>query len=307
MLTQFFLGQEIQGQGHGDERGSTRQIAELTELLQLERAQFRRPDLATRDPARRRSPTADARTRPGQRSSPASARAWRSARTPRSPASATDLANPKSSPTRPMRRWRCSTSSWRPSGRRSARSKQALEASETHATPRARTQIADLGRRLNLALAQRVQDLSRYRSDFFGRLRADPRRPRRRARRRRPLRVPVRSAVRAPARPRSRTQAAARLASSADAIKQLETEIPADVNWVLRIDGHTDKPPDQHPRVPSNWELLGGARDLGGQVSRRRRASPPGTSSARRLRRIRPDRYRRHRRGLRPQPPHRVR
>src|SRR5690606_2047601 len=47
---------------------------------------------------------------------------------------------------------------------------QALEASETRETE-SRTQVADLGRRLNLALAQRVQDLSRYRSDFFGRLR----------------------------------------------------------------------------------------------------------------------------------------
>jgi chemotaxis protein MotB len=32
-------------------------------------------------------------------------------------------------------------------------------------------QIVDLGRRLNSALAQRVQELSRYRSEFFGRLR----------------------------------------------------------------------------------------------------------------------------------------
>src|SRR5207342_525360 len=47
---------------------------------------------------------------------------------------------------------------------------QALEASETRDTE-SRTQIADLGKRLNLALAQRVQDLSRYRSDFFGKLR----------------------------------------------------------------------------------------------------------------------------------------
>jgi chemotaxis protein MotB len=31
--------------------------------------------------------------------------------------------------------------------------------------------IADLGQRLNVAMAQRVQELSRYRSDFFGRLR----------------------------------------------------------------------------------------------------------------------------------------
>ena len=42
----------------------------------------------------------------------------------------------------------------------------ALNASESRDT-QSRTQIADLGRRLNVALAQRVQDLARYRSDFF--------------------------------------------------------------------------------------------------------------------------------------------
>jgi chemotaxis protein MotB len=46
----------------------------------------------------------------------------------------------------------------------------ALDASESRDAD-SKTAINDLGRRLNLALAQRVQDLSRYRSDFFGRLR----------------------------------------------------------------------------------------------------------------------------------------
>jgi chemotaxis protein MotB len=41
----------------------------------------------------------------------------------------------------------------------------------------------------------------------------------------------------------------------ADAILQLETEIPPDVNWVLRIDGHTDKRPINTAQFPSNWEL----------------------------------------------------
>ncbi len=47
---------------------------------------------------------------------------------------------------------------------------EALNASEVKAAE-SKTQVADLGRRLNVALAQRVQDLGRYRSDFFGRLR----------------------------------------------------------------------------------------------------------------------------------------
>ena len=47
----------------------------------------------------------------------------------------------------------------------------ALNASETR-DKESQNRIADLGQRLNVALAQRVQELSRYRSEFFGRLRA---------------------------------------------------------------------------------------------------------------------------------------
>ena len=48
---------------------------------------------------------------------------------------------------------------------------EALDASEKR-DKESQTRIADLGQRLNVALAQRVQELSRYRSEFFGRLRA---------------------------------------------------------------------------------------------------------------------------------------
>src|SRR6516165_4686097 len=47
---------------------------------------------------------------------------------------------------------------------------EALDASEKR-DKESQSRIADLGQRLNVALAQRVQELSRYRSDFFGRLR----------------------------------------------------------------------------------------------------------------------------------------
>jgi chemotaxis protein MotB len=45
------------------------------------------------------------------------------------------------------------------------------------------------------------------------------------------------------------------IASLADAILELETEIPSDIPWVLRIDGHTDRRPISTPQFPSNWEL----------------------------------------------------
>ncbi len=130
---------------------------------------------------------------------------------------------------------------------------QALEASESRDTD-SRTQIADLGRRLNLALAQRVQDLSRYRSDFFGRLRevlAD----------RTDVRIVgdrfvFQSEVLFTAGQASiSAQGAAEISKLAEAILQLESEIPPEINWVLRIDGHTDRRPISTARFPSNWEL----------------------------------------------------
>ena len=130
---------------------------------------------------------------------------------------------------------------------------QALEASEARETE-SRTQIADLGRRLNTALVQRVQDLSRYRSDFFGRLReilegrADVRVV--------GDRFVFQSEVLFDAGlAQISAEGVPQLESLAQAILQLETEIPEDVNWVLRIDGHTDRRPIATAQFPSNWEL----------------------------------------------------
>ncbi|SCW85566.1 peptidoglycan -binding protein [Ancylobacter rudongensis] len=116
------------------------------------------------------------------------------------------------------------------------------------------SRLADLGRRLNVALAQRVQELTRYRSDFFGRLRAilgD--RP--------DVRVVGDRFVfqseiffdRAAA--QLRDDALPALDKLATALIELEKQIPADLPWVLRVDGHTDDRPISTPLYPSNWEL----------------------------------------------------
>ncbi|WDR04905.1 peptidoglycan -binding protein [Devosia rhodophyticola] len=129
----------------------------------------------------------------------------------------------------------------------------ALEASENR-DAESRTQIADLGKRLNVALAQRVQDLTRYRSDFFGRLRqilegrADVRVVGDRF-------VFQSEVLFAPGQASISDAGTPDLDALADAILQLETEIPTDINWVLRIDGHTDKRPISNAQFPSNWEL----------------------------------------------------
>jgi len=130
---------------------------------------------------------------------------------------------------------------------------QALDASETKATD-SKTQIADLGRRLNLALAQRVQDLSQYRSDFFGRLRQI-------LQGRADIQVVgdrfvFQSEVLFPPGDATVSDAGKQaLDKLAQAVSELQGEIPADINWVLRIDGHTDKRPINTPEFPSNWEL----------------------------------------------------
>src|ERR1043165_2348436 len=129
----------------------------------------------------------------------------------------------------------------------------ALEASESK-DKESQARIADLGQRLNLALAQRVQEHSRFRSEFFGRLRAilgD--RP--------DIRVVgdrfvFQSEVffdpgQAVLQPGGRAE----LDKLAAALVELEKQIPKDLAWVLRVDGHTDVRPIASSTFPSNWEL----------------------------------------------------
>ena len=129
----------------------------------------------------------------------------------------------------------------------------ALDASEKR-DKESQTRITDLGQRLNVALAQRVQELSRYRSEFFGRLRAIlGNRP--------DIRIvgdrfvfqsevffDTGQAVLLP-------EGKAELDKLADALKDLDKKIPSDIPWVLRVDGHTDVRPISSPQFKSNWEL----------------------------------------------------
>ncbi|WGD28709.1 peptidoglycan -binding protein [Ancylobacter sp. WKF20] len=116
------------------------------------------------------------------------------------------------------------------------------------------SRLADLGRRLNVALAQRVQELTRYRSEFFGRLNAI---------------LGTRPGIRVVgdrfvfqseilfdrASAYLRPDGVPALDNIAKAVLELEREIPPDIAWVLRVDGHTDDRPIQTPQYPSNWEL----------------------------------------------------
>ncbi len=116
------------------------------------------------------------------------------------------------------------------------------------------TQIADLGRRLNTALAQKVQELSKFRSEFFGRLRQIL------SQRSDILVVGDRFVFQAevlfPKGNADLNEAGqGEMQKLADAVKQLEKEIPPDIAWVLRVDGHTDSDPFTSNTFKSNWEL----------------------------------------------------
>ena len=130
---------------------------------------------------------------------------------------------------------------------------QALNASEKK-DQESQSRIADLGQRLNVALAQRVQELSRYRSDFFGKLREIlGNRP--------DIRIvgdrfvfqsevffDSGSAVLNP-------EGRAELDKLAGALLDLDKQIPSDIAWVLRVDGHTDVRPIATAQFSSNWAL----------------------------------------------------
>ncbi len=129
----------------------------------------------------------------------------------------------------------------------------ALEVSEKRDRD-SQSKIADLGQRLNLALAQRVQELQRYRSDFFGRLRQI---------------LGTRPDVRIvgdrfvfqsevffdPGQAVLKPEGRVEIDKIATALIELEKQIPPDIPWVMRVDGHTDIRPIANVQFPSNWEL----------------------------------------------------
>ena len=66
----------------------------------------------------------------------------------------------------------------------------------------------------------------------------------------------------------------AELDGLAAALLELEKQIPGEIAWVLRVDGHTDVRPIISPQFKCNWALSAGARDLGGAVSHPEGVSP---------------------------------
>jgi chemotaxis protein MotB len=134
-----------------------------------------------------------------------------------------------------------------------ARLNAALDAADAKAKEQ-NAQIIDLGQKLNRALASKVEELARYRSEFFGKLRealagqrdvqivGD--------------RFVFQSEVLFPSgsaqlQPTGEKQ----LAAVAQRLIEISSKIPKDISWVLQVDGHTDNKPINTAAFPSNWEL----------------------------------------------------
>lgn len=247
VLGQFFLSQELTGKDTALER-LNQQISELTDLLALERASNRQAQESLalmqstltreQDERGRIQGLLDAQNHnaPAQLSEAQKALEAEKQLSARAQATV-DMVNQQILAMR----------------RQLAALEEALSASEAK-DKESQARISELGSRLNVALAQRVQELARYRSDFFGRLRQVL-----------GTRPDIRvvgdrfvfqsevffDAGQAVLKPEGRDE----LDKLGAIIADLGREMPPDLPWILRVDGHTDNRPIRSAQFPSNWHL----------------------------------------------------
>ncbi|MBV8104806.1 MAG: peptidoglycan -binding protein [Hyphomicrobiales bacterium] len=250
MLAQFFLSREVTGKDEALAR-LNQQIEELTNLLALERTQKSSDETkiatltATLDSAEREQKRLKDAAAEGVAAADAGARAA---------AATSALDEQKEISARALAEVDVLNQQIAALRKQLAAIEDALSASEA-ANKESQSRIADLGARLNVALAQKVQELNRYRSDFFGRLRQIlGSRP--------DIRVVgdrfvFESSVLFDVGKADISGAGKQsLDTLASAVLDLEREIPPDIPWILRVDGHTDnRPLTGAGQYKSNWEL----------------------------------------------------
>ncbi|MDX2289903.1 MAG: peptidoglycan -binding protein [Hyphomicrobiaceae bacterium] len=250
MLAQYFATQEASGKDDALKR-LTRQIAELTNILSLEKSKTKS---AEDELAALQASLASLQEQNAKLSGFAvtGEDAQKSAEARISALSA-DLAGQKDIANEALAKVDLLNQQLLALRRQIAALNEALEASEKK-DAEAQDRIKDLGSRLNAALARQVQELQRYRSDFFGRLREL-------LATRKDIRVVgdrfvFQSEVLFPSGSADITvDGLAAMDQLAGAIRELDAQIPKEIDWALQVDGHTDSQPISNVQFPSNWEL----------------------------------------------------
>jgi chemotaxis protein MotB len=241
VVAQFFLTQEITGKETALARIQT-QLKQLSELLSLERSNS--SSLEDQLAALRATLKASEAERDRLRGEGGGSDIK---------ALTTDLDNQKELNTRAATQIEILNLQISALRRQLAALEEALNASEAR-NKDSQVKITDLSQRLNVALAQRVQELARYRSEFFGRLREVlGSRP--------DIRIVgdrfvfqsevLFDAGSAQLKPEGYPE----LDKLAATLTEISRKIPADIPWMLRVDGHTDIRPIATAQFPSNWEL----------------------------------------------------
>ena len=246
-LGQFLLSQEIAGRDTALQR-LNRQIAELTDLLALERSGKRSLEemlasasatLSAADLEKRRlQGLIEANTLSGSAMANAQSALENEKQLTQRALSQVEILNQQMAALR----------------RQLAALEEALQASEAKDKD-SQARISDLGARLNVALAQRVQELQRYRSEFFGRLREI---------------IGARQDVRVvgdrfvfqsevlfdSGQAQLKPEGLPELDKIATAMTEIAKNIPPDIAWIIRVDGHTDaRPLSGLGQFKSNWDL----------------------------------------------------
>ncbi|HVZ04702.1 peptidoglycan -binding protein [Hyphomicrobium sp.] len=250
MIAQYFSAEEVSGKDSALKR-LTRQISELTSMLSLEKSKSQ----SSQDELAALQASLASLKAENEKLSGAGLGADERAKTAEGKVASlsAELASQKNISSEALSKVDLLNQQLIALRRQIAALNDALDASEKKGVESEKT-IKDLGARLNAALAQQVQELKRYRSDFFGRLREL-------LKNRKDIRVvgdrflfesevlfPSGSATLTP-------EGMAAMDQIAEAILELQKEIPKDIDWALQINGHTDARPISNPQFPSNWEL----------------------------------------------------
>ncbi|KAB2919602.1 MAG: peptidoglycan -binding protein [Hyphomicrobiaceae bacterium] len=246
MVAQYYVSQEATDKDTALRR-ITRQLAELTNMLSLEKGKGKslEEELASLQAA-----FATLKTENERLAEAAGAGGDKDARIA---ALSRELADQKSLGSDAMAKVDLLNQQLLALRRQIAALQEALNAAEAK-DKESQARISDLGARLNVVLARQVQELQRYRSDFFGRLREL-------LRDRKDIRVVgdrfvFQSEVLFPSGQATMTpEGLAAIDQLATAIVELERSIPSEIDWALQVDGHTDVRPISSPQFPSNWEL----------------------------------------------------